>query len=86
MEKVSDDDEYYGITVDGDERYVLGNYIITHNTGIPAQADVLIGIGCSEEYEAQELRMLTLIKNKIGAIEEHFPVKINRPLSRYLNV
>ena len=86
VEKVSDDDEYYGITVDGDERYVLGNYIITHNTGIPAQADVLIGIGCSEEYEAQELRMLTLIKNKIGAIEEHFPVKINRPLSRYLNV
>lgn len=86
VEKVSDDDEYYGITVDGDERYVLGSYIITHNTGIPAQADVLIGIGCSEEYEAQELRMLTLIKNKIGAIEEHFPVKINRPLSRYLNV
>ena len=52
----------------------------------PAQADLLIGIGANDEYMGQELRMLTLIKNKIGAMEESFPVKINRPLSRYLNV
>lgn len=56
------------------------------NTGIPAQADLLIGIGCDAEYEAQGLRMLNLIKNKIGAIEEHFPVKIVKALSRYLSV
>lgn len=56
------------------------------NTGIPAQADLLIGVGCDAEYEAQGLRMLNLIKNKIGAIEEHFPVKIVKALSRYVSV
>lgn len=56
------------------------------NTGIPAQADLLIGIGCDAEYESLGLRMLNLIKNKIGAIEEHFPVKILKALSRYVSV
>ena len=56
------------------------------NTGIPAQADLLIGIGVNEEYEAQGLRMLNLIKNKIGAIEDSFPVKIIKALSRYVSV
>lgn len=56
------------------------------NTGIPAQADLLIGIGCDPKHEAEGLRVLNLIKNKIGAQEEHFPVKINKTLSRYISV
>jgi hypothetical protein len=56
------------------------------NTGIPAQADLLIGIGCNEEYKASGQRIINLIKNKIGAVEEHFPVKIFEPLSRYTSV
>ncbi len=71
----------------GRDKLVLdGGDIDFSNVGIPAQADLLIGIGANDEYMGQELRMLTLIKNKIGAMEESFPVKINRPLSRYLNV
>lgn len=56
------------------------------NTGIPAQADLLIGIGCNEEYKSLGQRILNLIKNKIGAIEEHFPVKIVETLSRYVSI
>lgn len=56
------------------------------NTGIPAQADLLIGIGVSPDAEADGTRVLNLIKNKIGAIEEHFPVKIIKALSRYISV
>lgn len=56
------------------------------NTGIPAQADLLIGIGCNEEYKAMGQRVLNLIKNKIGAMEEHFPVKIVESLSRYKSI
>lgn len=56
------------------------------NTGIPAQADLLIGIGVDPDHEARDLRVLSIIKNKIGGVEDHFPVRINRLLSRYGNV
>lgn len=56
------------------------------NTGIPAQADLLIGIGCNEEHKGTGHRVLNLIKNKIGAVEESFPVKIQESLSRYTSV
>lgn len=56
------------------------------NTGIPAQADLLIGIGVDDRHEEEGLRVLNLIKNKIGAIEEHFPVRIVKTLSRYISV
>lgn len=56
------------------------------NTGIPAQADLLIGIGADPDHDSRGLRVLSLIKNKIGAIEDHFPTKINKTLSRYTSV
>lgn len=56
------------------------------NTGIPAQCDVLIGIGMNKEYEAQGLRVISLSKNKIGGNHENFPVKINTQVSRYISV
>ena len=69
-----------------DKLVLDGGDIDFSNVGIPAQADLLIGIGCNAEYEQQGLRMLTLIKNKIGAVEDHFPVKIVKALSRYVSV
>ena len=69
-----------------DKLVLDGGDIDFSNVGIPAQADLLIGIGCNAEYEQQGLRMLTLIKNKIGAEEDHFPVKIVKALSRYVSV
>lgn len=55
------------------------------NTGIPAQADLLLGIGYDPDHEARDMRVISVVKNKIGGVEDHFPVKINRPLSRYAN-
>ena len=56
------------------------------NVGIPAQADLLIGIGADEAAKAEGLRWLSIIKNKISGIEDQLPVKINTLLSRYTNV
>lgn len=74
VEKVSDDGEYYGITVDKDERYVLGNYIVTHNTGIPAAVDVMIGLGADKKNLEENYRCVSFPKNKVGG--DHSPTLI----------
>lgn len=56
------------------------------NVGIPAQADILIGIGVNAQLDAENLRQLTLVKNKVGGQEDNFPVRINKLLSRYTSV
>lgn len=53
------------------------------NTGVAAQADVLIGIG-GDAIDVQEgRRIFNITKNKIAARHENFPVKLVAPLSRY---
>lgn len=52
------------------------------NTGIPAQADVMIGMGVTDALERQGLRMISLPKNKIGGDHAHFLVRIHPFLSR----
>lgn len=56
------------------------------NVGIPAQADVLIGIGMDAMMEAEGLRNISLPKNKISGNHESFPVRIIPQLSRYRSV
>lgn len=56
------------------------------NTGIPAQADVMIGIGVDAKLEAEGLRMLSLPKNKISGVHDSFPVRIHPHLSRLTSV
>lgn len=55
------------------------------NTGIPGQADLMVGIGMNAEYEAAELRCLSLPKNKINGNHTHIPVRIHPRISRYTN-
>lgn len=86
IEKVTDGGEYFGITVDQDERYVLGNGIITHNTGIPGACDVLIGIGATAEQKELGIRVASLCKNKLGGVHENFPMRFNQWLSRYVSI
>jgi len=74
--------EYYGITVDGDQRYLLGNFVVTHNTGIPSQMDLIIGIGADEDMLANDLRIVSLSKNKLGSIHDSFTMGVNKSLSR----
>jgi hypothetical protein len=76
----------FSITQAGDS--AEGKLILTmgdidfSNTGIPATADAMIMAGTNTEYNANNLRMFNLPKNKISAVHVNWPVKINQPLSR----
>lgn len=58
------------------------NDIDSSKTGIPGAADVILGIGVNEQYEAAGLRKFTLCKNKLGGVHEDFDVHMNHQLSR----
>jgi KaiC/GvpD/RAD55 family RecA-like ATPase len=53
------------------------------NTGIPAQADVLLGLGMGPEDEARGMRVLSLCKNKPGGNHDFFPVRVE-PAKSYI--
>ena len=66
-----------------DNKLVLGmGDIDFSNTGIPATADLMIGVGVNDEYYRQGLVMLSLPKNKVSGKHEHFQCRINKDLSR----
>lgn len=52
------------------------------NTGIPAQADLMIGVGMNGEDEQNGIRYLSLPKNKLSGIHKHFPVRLNHLISK----
>jgi KaiC/GvpD/RAD55 family RecA-like ATPase len=54
------------------------------NTGIPATADLIIGIGANQEYINSGKRMITIVKNKLGPEHTSFPVQIDPGLSKIL--
>lgn len=56
------------------------------NTGIPAQADVLLGIGATTEQINQGIRVFSLSKNKVGGEHDSFPVRINPLISKYASI
>lgn len=55
---------FAGFTVDQDHRYVLGNYIATHNTGIQGATDIILMMGARNDPGLQRLRGLSTAKNK----------------------
>jgi archaellum biogenesis ATPase FlaH len=55
------------------------------NTGIPAQADVMIGIGMSREDEIMGRRVLSLPKNKPGGNHDSFPVRFDLAKAKVLS-
>lgn len=75
-----------GITQVGDsgrDKQILNDGDIDgSNTGIPGACDIMILIGCDDEYEKRDLRRVNLAKNKRGGNHDNFPVRIDRNLSR----
>lgn len=51
------------------------------NTGIPAAADVLIGMGADAVMRENGSRMLTLCKNKVSGTHPYFTVRLDGALS-----
>jgi KaiC/GvpD/RAD55 family RecA-like ATPase len=55
------------------------------NTGIPAQADVMVGIGMSREDELMNRRVISLPKNKAGGNHDSFPVRVDLAKAKVLS-
>lgn len=56
------------------------------NTGIPAAADMMIGMGVTPAMEQQGIRMISLPKNKIGGDHGNFAVRLDQFLSRVMSI
>lgn len=56
------------------------------NTGVAAQADVLVGLGATPQDAERGIRMIHLSKNKVSGKHESFPVRILPQLSRYVSM
>lgn len=54
------------------------------NTGIPAQVDLMIGIGMNDQLYLSNQRMLSLCKNKINGNHNPFLVRVDRVLHSVL--
>jgi KaiC/GvpD/RAD55 family RecA-like ATPase len=52
------------------------------NTGIPAQADLMIGIGMSQQDELSGRRVLSLAKNKRTGRHDYFPVHVEPTINK----
>ena len=60
--------------------------IDSSSTGIPAQADVLLGIGADKDDQASNRRVISLIKNKRSGNHEFFPVRLIPQLNKYMGL
>lgn len=60
--------------------------IDSSKTGLPASADVLIGIGATQEHVATGYRVLTLCKNKVNGNHASLTVRFMPQISRYVDV
>ena len=56
------------------------------NTGIPAQADVMIGLGANQNHKDAGELVISLPKNKVSAIHEAFAVTTEPHLSKILPI
>jgi KaiC/GvpD/RAD55 family RecA-like ATPase len=56
------------------------------NTGIPGQADVMIGLGANHNHKAAGELVISLPKNKISAVHEAFAVTTEPQLSKILAI
>lgn len=74
-----------GDSADGKAVLEMGDVDFS-NTGIPAQADLMIGIGMDATLEAESLRVFSLPKNKLSGKHENFPVRLIPHLSRVTSV
>jgi len=47
------------------------------HTGIPAAADLMIGVGITRDLRRQNMTCLSVCKNKASTYEDHFYVKVD---------
>jgi replicative DNA helicase len=65
------------------KRVLQMNDVDFSNTGIPAAADLMIGIGVDNELMAQDRRMLSLPKNKVNGSHGSLSTYIDAPKTKF---
>ena len=55
-------------------------------TGLPAQVDLMVGMGATEDMNRQGQRMLSICKNKITGDHSFFPVQVDEALSKVVSL
>jgi hypothetical protein len=56
------------------------------NTGMPAQMDLIIGVGSNEEYDGKSWRMISLPKNKLSGEHVFFPVMVDTKTNKITSI
>lgn len=78
----------YSVTQAGDSaegKPILGmGDVDFSNTGIPSQADLMIGIGANEMMKLNSMIELSVCKNKVNGYYGHFSCNIDKTTSRIL--
>ena len=79
-----------GVTQAGDSgtnklRLEMGD-IDFSNTGMPAQMDLIIGVGSNEEYDSKSWRMISLPKNKLSGEHLYFPVTVDTKINKVKSI
>ena len=79
-----------GVTQAGDSgtnklRLEMGD-IDFSNTGMPAQMDLIIGVGSNDEYEGKSWRMVSLPKNKLSGEHVYFPVLVDTKTNKIKSI
>ena len=79
-----------GVTQAGDSgtnklRLEMGD-IDFSNTGMPAQMDLIIGVGSNDEYDSKSWRMVSLPKNKLSGEHVFFPVMVDTKTNKVTSI
>ena len=79
-----------GVTQAGDSgtnklRLEMGD-IDFSNTGMPAQMDLIIGVGSNDEYDSKSWRMVSLPKNKLSGEHVYFPVMVDTKTNKITSI
>ena len=56
------------------------------NTGMPAQYDLIVGIGCNQDMEQRGRRVISLCKNKLSGQHDYFSVLVDTKLSKAVSI
>ena len=64
---------YAGFVLDGDHQFIIEGNIVTHNTAKQAEADWILGIGCTHQEGFEFIRHLHASKNKLPGDEDTDP-------------
>jgi len=74
-----------GDSADGKAVLSMGD-VDYSNTGIPSQADVMVGIGANDQHKRNGEVVFSLPKNKVSGVHEYFACAVEPHLSKIVSI